>query len=77
VSKKVLVISIKHEISALIDHDKSLQTNKQHCPDLLQIAGLLASPAAVPCAAIRSRIQLELKVQVGCHMFHFDLKLII
>ena len=66
-------MSIKNEISAVIHGGISLQTNKQHWTDLLQIAGLLESPAAISSAAIHSRIQLELKVPVGCHSFHFDL----
>ena len=69
----VLVISIKNEISAVVHHDISLQTLKQHRPDLLQIAGLLESPAAIRSTPIRSRIQLESKVQVGCHSFDLDL----
>jgi len=72
-SKNVLFISITDEISAVVHHDISLQTNKQHQTNLLHIVGLLESPAAVRSAAIPSRIHLELKLQVGCHSFHFDL----
>jgi len=60
-------------ISAIIHHDISLHTNQQLQKDFLQIAEPLESPAANRSAAIRSRMQLELKVQVGCHSFHFDL----
>jgi len=75
--KNVLLISIKREISAVVHHDISLQTNKHHRTDSLQIAEPLESPAAIRSAAIRSQIQLKLKVQVDCHSFHFDLLLII
>ena len=61
--KNVLFIRIKNEISAIVHHEISLQTYKQHWTDLLRIAGPLESPAAIHSAAIRSRIQLELEVQ--------------
>ena len=72
-SKNVRRISIKNEISAVVHHNISLQTDNQHWTESLRIMGLLEPPAAIPSTAIRSQIQLELKVQVGCHSFHFDL----
>jgi len=69
-------ISNKHEISAVVDHDVSLWTNQHHPTDWLHVAGTLQSPAAMCGAAIRSRIQFESNVQVGCHYFHSDLLLI-
>jgi hypothetical protein len=67
-SKNVRYICIKHKISAVVHHDVSLETEKSHVTDVLQIVAPLESPAA-----IHSRIKLELNVQVGCHSFNFDL----
>jgi len=44
-SKNVVLISHKHEISAVIHHDWSLWENIQHRTNLLQIAGRLESCA--------------------------------
>jgi hypothetical protein len=72
-SKIVHFILIKHEISTVIHHDVSFEINKYHLTDLLHTAGLMESPAGKCSDAIYSRIQLELKVQASCHVFHFDL----
>jgi len=74
-SKNIHFISIKNEISAVVHHDISLKTHNHHRTDLLRIAGLLESPAAIFSASIHSRIQLELKVQGGCYSFDLDLEI--
>jgi len=41
-TKNVLFLSHNNEISAVVHHDLSLQTDTQHWTDLVQITGWLA-----------------------------------
>jgi len=80
--KNSLFIYIKHEISAVVHFNVSLQTNKQHRTDLLQIVGPLESSATcsytqpdktwVECASWLLFIRLWLEAYyIFLRTFHF------